>query len=83
MQTALTWEAGIAALLFAVHPVHTEAVAGIVGQAELLSALCASLAFLVYCRAAQLRSGFHGLGPGCSLECNHNDSKSAVCEVAY
>ncbi len=31
--------AGIAAVLFAVHPVHVEAVAGIVGRAELLSAL--------------------------------------------
>ena len=30
----------LAAILFAVHPVHTEAVAGIVGRAELLSTLC-------------------------------------------
>ncbi|MBD3236107.1 MAG: hypothetical protein GF330_05345, partial [Candidatus Eisenbacteria bacterium] len=28
------------ALLFAVHPLHTEAVTGIVGRAELLAALC-------------------------------------------
>ncbi|KAK9859807.1 hypothetical protein WJX84_008162, partial [Apatococcus fuscideae] len=44
-------EAAISALLFAVHPVHTEAVAGVVGQAELLSALLSGCAFLLYCRA--------------------------------
>ena len=38
---ALRPSAALAAgLLFAVHPVHTEAVAGIVGRAELLAARC-------------------------------------------
>ena len=41
----------LAALLFAVHPIHTEAVAGIVGQAELLSAAMSILALLTYIRA--------------------------------
>ncbi|KAE8625877.1 hypothetical protein XENTR_v10006425 [Xenopus tropicalis] len=41
----------LAALLFAVHPVHTECVAGIVGRADLLCALCVVLSFLGYCRA--------------------------------
>ena len=44
-------EAAISALLFAVHPVHTEAVAGVVGQAELLSALLSGCAFITYRQA--------------------------------
>ncbi|KAJ8253406.1 hypothetical protein GJAV_G00212600, partial [Gymnothorax javanicus] len=43
----------LAALLFAVHPVHTESVAGIVGRADLLCALFFQLSFLTYCRAFQ------------------------------
>ena len=45
-------EACIAALLFAAHPIHTEAVAGIVGHAELLSCALALLALLAYMSAA-------------------------------
>ena len=41
----------LAALIFAVHPIHTEAVAGIVGQAELISAAMSILALLTYIRA--------------------------------
>ncbi|XP_062049952.1 protein O-mannosyl-transferase TMTC4 isoform X2 [Lepus europaeus] len=41
----------LAALLFAVHPVHTECVAGVVGRADLLCALFFLLSFLGYCRA--------------------------------
>ncbi|XP_077528766.1 protein O-mannosyl-transferase Tmtc3-like isoform X2 [Haemaphysalis longicornis] len=41
-----------AALLFAVHPVHTEAVTGVVGRAESLSSVFFLLAFLAYTRAA-------------------------------
>ena len=44
-------EGMLAALIFAVHPIHTEAVAGIVGQAELLSAAMSILALLTYIRA--------------------------------
>ncbi|KAH6920602.1 hypothetical protein HPB50_028410 [Hyalomma asiaticum] len=40
-----------AALLFAVHPVHTEAVTGVVGRAESLSSVFFLLAFLAYDRA--------------------------------
>ncbi|XP_052122968.1 protein O-mannosyl-transferase TMTC2-like isoform X5 [Frankliniella occidentalis] len=39
-----------AALLFAVHPVHCEAVAGIVGRADLLAAALALLALLAFLR---------------------------------
>ncbi len=42
--------AGAGALLFAVHPVHTEAVANLVGQAELLAALGCLAALLVWTR---------------------------------
>lgn len=38
----------IAGLLFAVHPIHSEAVAGIVGRADLLACLFAEGAFLFY-----------------------------------
>ncbi|XP_058138973.1 protein O-mannosyl-transferase TMTC1 [Dasypus novemcinctus] len=41
----------LTALLFAVHPVHTEAVAGIVGRADVLACLLFLLAFLSYIRS--------------------------------
>ncbi|KAM8976134.1 protein O-mannosyl-transferase TMTC4 [Pelodytes ibericus] len=41
----------LAASLFAVHPIHTECVAGIVGRADLLCALFVVLSFLGYCKA--------------------------------
>ena len=44
-------EGMLAALIFAVHPIHTEAVAGIVGQAELISAAMSILALLTYIKA--------------------------------
>lgn len=47
----------MAALLFAVHPVHTEAVAGIVGHAEMLCASLSILALLSYMAAADGRCG--------------------------
>lgn len=40
--------AAVAALLFAVHPVHTEAVSGVVGRAELLASLFFLSALLKY-----------------------------------
>ncbi len=43
--------AAIAALLFAAHPVHTEAVASVVGRAELLAAAGFFLAWLLFARA--------------------------------
>lgn len=41
----------IASLLFAVHPVHTEAVTGVVGRAELLSSIFFLAAFLSYTKS--------------------------------
>ena len=46
------WPALIAGLLFAVHPIHTEAVAGLVGRTELLSAIFFCLSFLSYRQAS-------------------------------
>ncbi len=44
------------ALLFAVHPVHVEAVANVVGQAELLAAAAALAACLLWLRSPQERT---------------------------
>eukprot|EP00063_Salmo_salar_P033773 XP_014008608.1 PREDICTED: transmembrane and TPR repeat-containing protein 1-like isoform X2 [Salmo salar] len=41
----------LTALLFAVHPIHTEAVSGIVGRADVLACMLFLLAFLSYIRS--------------------------------
>lgn len=46
----------LAALLFAVHPVHSEAVANIVGRSEILSCIFMFAAFLCYGRGCQGKS---------------------------
>jgi protein O-mannosyl-transferase len=51
--------ASIAALLFAVHPVHTEAVTNIVGRAELLAALFGLGALVATTAALDARSDGH------------------------
>ena len=45
----------LAGLMFALHPVHTEAVAGVVGRAEVLSAVFFFAALLSYHRHVELR----------------------------
>ncbi|XP_053600141.1 protein O-mannosyl-transferase Tmtc3 [Plodia interpunctella] len=45
----------VASILFAVHPIHTEAVTGVVGRAEMLSSLFFLGALLCYARAASRR----------------------------
>ncbi|XP_047545699.1 protein O-mannosyl-transferase Tmtc3 isoform X3 [Vanessa atalanta] len=45
----------VAAILFAVHPIHSEAVTGVVGRAEMLSSLFFLGALLCYARAATRR----------------------------
>jgi hypothetical protein len=52
----------VAGALFAVHPVHVEATGNLVGQSELLVALCLSLAAGHYIRAR--RSGMIGVRDG-------------------
>lgn len=51
-------EAFLAATFFALHPIHTEAVAGIVGQAELICAAYSIVAVLLYAEAADLWCAF-------------------------
>ncbi|KAF6204294.1 hypothetical protein GE061_002634 [Apolygus lucorum] len=46
----------VASLLFAVHPVHTEAVAGIVGRADLLCAVFSMMSLLTYAHATTMES---------------------------
>jgi hypothetical protein len=59
------WAAWLAAALFAVHPVHVEAVASVVGQSELLAGLAVIVACFVYVRAR--RQGDVSLRVGLSL----------------
>jgi tetratricopeptide (TPR) repeat protein len=54
--------AGAAALLFAVHPIHVEAVANVVGRKEILAALFVVLMVLVHPKAVR-RGGLALLGP--------------------
>jgi tetratricopeptide (TPR) repeat protein len=58
--------ATFAAAIFAVHPIHTEAVTSIVGRAELLAALFSLATVLVYARAVRAENapaiGWHLLG---------------------
>ena len=49
------WGPAVAGALFASHPIHTEAVAGIVGRADLAACNFYLLAFLAYCRHVQCR----------------------------
>ncbi|XP_046890771.1 protein O-mannosyl-transferase TMTC2 [Hypomesus transpacificus] len=49
----------LAGLLFASHPIHTEAVAGIVGRADIGAALFFLLSLLCYVRHCCRRSGSH------------------------
>lgn len=46
----------IAGALFAAHPIHTEAVAGIVGRADLAACNFYLLTFLTYCKHIEWRS---------------------------
>lgn len=53
---ASPWAALLGGVVFAVHPVHSEVTANIVGQAELLSAVMVTATMLVYLRA-RVRGG--------------------------
>uniref|UniRef100_A0A2C9JZX4 dolichyl-phosphate-mannose--protein mannosyltransferase n=1 Tax=Biomphalaria glabrata TaxID=6526 RepID=A0A2C9JZX4_BIOGL len=48
----------VCSLLFAVHPVHTESVAGVVGRADLLCALFFILSFLAYVKGVTVYSRY-------------------------
>ena len=48
-----SWPSLIAALIFALHPVHTEAVTWVVGRAEVMAGLFYFLSFLLYIKAGE------------------------------
>ncbi|XP_064535532.1 protein O-mannosyl-transferase Tmtc1 isoform X1 [Drosophila montana] len=56
-RTLLPTRAGVwaASALFAAHPIHTEAVAGVVGRADLSACVCSLFAYLTYRRHMLLR----------------------------
>jgi protein O-mannosyl-transferase len=59
----------LAGLLFAVHPIHTEAVAGIVGRADVLACLFFLLSFRSYAIYCHFRDQpFSDLYEKCTLE---------------
>lgn len=60
----------IAGLLFAVHPVHVEAIANVIGRAELLSALCVCLA--LYAAVVKDSIGWSTLALACGLLSKEN-----------
>jgi Flp pilus assembly protein TadD len=51
------WASLAAGLVFAVHPIHTEAVANLAGRAELLSSLFVLVALVAYIEAGALERG--------------------------
>ncbi|XP_050738471.1 protein O-mannosyl-transferase TMTC2-like, partial [Eriocheir sinensis] len=66
------WACLGAGSLFAAHPVHVEAVAGVVGRAELLAALAFCLALAAYTRYLRGRATGRAWGrrpSGCGHEC--------------
>jgi len=68
LRLALTWglsltAAGLAALLFAVHPVHVEAVTNVAGRKDLLAAAFALLALLAHGRALRRGGAWLALAP--------------------
>ncbi len=61
------WIAGGAGFLFAAHAIHTEAVANIVGRAEILAALFFLLVFLSYLKSGEVQGGRRAFIYGGSL----------------
>ena len=51
---AATETAVVASVMFAVHPIHTEAVSGLVGRAEMLCGVFYLLALIVYRNATMV-----------------------------
>lgn len=80
-------KASLSALLFAVHPVHVECVAGIVGRADLLAAILFFLSFHGYCKSRMTFSATTAtlhllesiLFAGLSMLCKENGITVLVC----
>lgn len=65
----------VAAMLFAVHPIHTEAVTGVVGRAETLSSVFFLAAFLFYSNATK-RKKVTGMFLNIFFKCHSKTIKS-------
>jgi len=74
--------ASVAATLFAVHPVHVEAVANVVGRAELLAALFLLLGLLALCPGAGRPRPGHALLAGLAFLAALLSKETAVCYPA-
>ena len=70
--------AGMAGIAFAVHPVHTEAVTGIAGRAELLAALFFLVSLLCHRQAASGGQWVYRLGAPVCLACALLSKESAI-----
>lgn len=77
-----TTVAGVAGVLFAVHPVHVEAVAGIVGRAELLAALFLLLGLLALRPAASAPRWGRGLAAAAAFLAALLSKEHAICYPA-
>lgn len=73
------WFAGLA---FALHPIHTEAVAGVVGHAELLCAALALTAFFMYAHAAEQDVGNDPESAGKAAQGQEPQQAAAVMATA-
>ncbi|XP_046569570.1 protein O-mannosyl-transferase TMTC4-like [Haliotis rubra] len=72
----------LCAVLFAVHPIHTESVAGVVGRADLLCALTFLLSFLLYARACSSSSCLVSYRPESFLHAMSATAPTS-CHVSY
>lgn len=72
---AAAWVAG---MVFAVHPVHTEAVANVVGQAEVVAGLAVLLALLVHLRGGPRSAWGTALGVGALYVVGFGAKESAI-----
>ena len=68
----------VAGLIFAVHPVHTEAVANVVGVAELISAVAVLAACLIHVRAGISSSWWTSIAIGLLYAVGFGAKESAV-----
>ena len=89
---ASSWSVAAAGLLFAVHPIHTEAVSSIVGRAEILSGLFFLLAFLVYTMAltdplngvwSKAKVGWSLAAAGAAVLCKEQGVTVIALMIAY
>lgn len=68
----------VSGLIFASHPVHTEAVAGVVGRADIGACLFFILAIICYMKYVKLRDRIHDPGGNSSLRFSYFFGTSAL-----